>query len=98
MALTVQDLEATLEDERHLGYGYACSRDLSPSKATRLDRAVIAVANELDLDQEDLFEWSNSKHGRWLTDRIYGRNASISRATVRLEMSEKIIDDLRKGL
>jgi hypothetical protein len=66
--LTIQDLHETLADERHLGWGYAGRDRLAASKRDRLDRAVVAVANELGLDTETLFHWSNSKNGRWLID------------------------------
>lgn len=78
--LTVADLERTLTDDRHLGWGYAGIRNLDTATVTRTHEAVIAVANELGLDYERLFIWSNSKQGRWLAD--HGTQAS-SLATVR---------------
>lgn len=81
--LSVEDLHRTLEDERHLGFGYACCDVVTGSRAGRLDSAIVYVANELGLSYEDLFHWSNSKYGRWLADGVYGRDESPTRATVR---------------
>lgn len=92
--LTVTDLHNTLLDERHLGWGYACTDVLSDSIRSRLDRAIVGVANEEGLTYEELFTWSNSKEGRWLADAVYGRDANPSRATVRLRLSRKIVDEL----
>ena len=94
MTVTVIDLLDTLADERHLGHGYACTDVLSDSRRARLNHAVVGVANEEGLTRDELFTWSNSKHGRWLADRVYGNNAPISRATVRKELSRKIVDEL----
>lgn len=85
--LTVADLHATLEDERHLGWGYACTRDLGESVVARLDRNVVHVANELGLDYERLFHWANSKYGRWLTDGLWGRAERPTRETVRVYLN-----------
>jgi hypothetical protein len=89
--LTVDDLHATLADERHLGFGYACCDVLPPGKRERLDRAIVAVANQLELDRETLFHWSNSKHGRWLADAAYGRDEPATRATVRTLLNPEAV-------
>ncbi len=83
MTLTTTDLHETLADERHGGWGYACCSDLPRSKREPLDRAIIGVANEMNLDRERLFHWSNSKYGRWLYDAVYGNDKPPTRATVR---------------
>jgi hypothetical protein len=93
-ALTTADLEATLDDGRHLGFGYACSRDLAARTRARLDRAVVAVANELGLDAEQLFQWANSKGGRWLTDAVAGRDEAATRATVRKYLSADFVREI----
>ena len=90
MTLTLNDLDDTLSDERHLGFGYATASFLTTSLRERLDRNVVFVANESALTKEELFLWSNSKYGRWLVD-----TGSITRATVRDYLSRKIIDELR---
>ena len=91
-ALTVADLDATLADERHLGWGYASAGHFGDSKRARLDRAVVAVANELGLDYEGLFMWSNSKLARWCADEMHGR--SPSREAVRHYLNPTVIRDL----
>ena len=96
-ALTTSDLEAALGDERHLGFGYAISRDLGESRRKRLDRAVVRVANDLDLDAETLFHWANSKWGR-LVDGVYGRNESPSSETVRNYLNEKAVAEALDGV
>ena len=84
MTLTVDDLHRTLEDDRHLGWGYAeVAEYVHGRRREQLDRAIVAVANEQGLDYEILFHWSNSKHGRWLSDAVHGCNAPPTRATVR---------------
>lgn len=95
--LTVEDLHATLEDEDHLGFGYACCHDDLPAgKLRRLDAAIVAVANEEHLSHEDLFKWSNSKYGRWLADAVHGRDATPTRETVRQLLSAAICADLTR--
>lgn len=96
--LTVADLHATLEHEDHLGWGYACCHDLSESRLARLDKAIVAVANDLGLTTDELLIWSNSKHGRWLHDRVYGNDAPPTRATVRKELNAEIIAYLKNEL
>jgi hypothetical protein len=81
--LTLDDLEDCLNDEEHLGWGYAIRDNLSASRQARADKAVVAVANELGLTKRQLFHWTNSKYGRWMIDGMYGRDEGISRATVR---------------
>lgn len=98
--LTVEDLRATIADERHLGFGYACrAEDLSAAQAARVDRAVVAVANSLGLDRDDLFAWSNSMWGRWLHDGIQERDENpIGAPTVRRYLNAEIIAALKADL
>jgi hypothetical protein len=90
MPLTTTSLQNVLADERHLGFGYATSDVLPPSRRERLDRAVVAVANDLGLDEETLFHWTNSKYGRWLVDLVYGNDAPPTQATVPLAVEEAL--------
>jgi hypothetical protein len=94
MTLTVDDLRATLEDERHQGWGYACCDALPYGTRGRLDRAVVEVANELGLTADDLLAWSNSKYGRWLYDAVYGTGREPNRETVRELLSLKALERL----
>jgi hypothetical protein len=96
--LTTEDLTTALNDDRHQGWGYA-EADLigSTSKRERLDRVVVAVANELGMNAEQLFEWTNSKYGRWLTDDVHGCNASPSTPTVRRYLNAEALFVLAEG-
>lgn len=92
MTLTADDLNRTLADERHLGWGYQCCLDIeSATTRARLERAVVAVANEQQLDYERLFRWSNSKWGRWLYDGVRGCGEPPTRATVRRYLNERSV-------
>jgi len=88
--LTAADVAATLDDPRHEGWGYGCSvRYQVPEQVVAdLDAAVAAVANELRLTPEQLFQWSDSKHGRWLWDDVHGCDAPPTVETVRKHMNE----------
>lgn len=68
--LTIEDLHATLENPDHLGWGYACCEDLSERLRHNVDVVIVRLANEQGWRQSDLFHWSNSKHGRWLSDHL----------------------------
>lgn len=71
--LTTDDLNAALNDERHLGFGYATRRHLDDAELeARIDAAVIAEANAKQMTREQLFDWANSKNGRWLVDMCSG--------------------------
>lgn len=97
MILTLEDLDATLEDERHNGWGYATkSRGLVLGMEAKLDCAVIDVTNELGLDYEDLFRWADSKYGRWLVDHIGG--GIPTRTVVRQYLNQEAIDQLNKEM
>lgn len=94
IALTTADVERTLLDDRHLGFGYASSLHLPHALRARLDASVVAVANELGLDYEQLFAWSNSKYGRWLTGH---GPASVSLGVVRKYLNAEAIRVLAEG-
>lgn len=89
--LSMDDLDAALGSEDHLGYGYAISSDLPSRKRLALDHSVVAVANDLDLDAETLFHWTNSKWGRWLVDGVYGRDETPTKATVEKYLNPKAV-------
>jgi len=44
-----------------LGYGYLGNS----FRTEETDRYLVKAANKLDIAEEDLFEWCNSKYGRW---------------------------------
>jgi hypothetical protein len=93
MTLTAADVAATLDNPEHLGFGYARTRadGLPEATVTALDAAVAAVANELGLTAGQLFHWSNSKHGRWLTDAVWGRGEPATPATVREYLTARTV-------
>lgn len=93
------DLQMALEDDRHLGFGYATADVIgSASRRRSLDRAVVAVANEVGLDSETLFHWTNSKWGRWLVDGVHGRNEPPTRATVRAYLNPSAVAEALDGV
>lgn len=101
MKLTLTHLEEALGHEKHLGFGYA-TRDSLASPRTlgtlaKLDCAVVDVANELKLNFEELFHWTNSKYGRWLVDDVYGNDSPPTKATVRRNLNKKAVDVAMDG-
>lgn len=95
MTLRLDDLDAALDDDRHLGWGYSVKRHLSTRTAAKLDCAVIDVANELGLDYEELFLWANSKEGRWLVDKI-DDGANVLKINVRENLNAETIQTLKE--
>ena len=95
MTLVLDDLDAALEDGRHNGWGYLTSRHLRVRQAAALDIAVIDVANELGLNYEDLFSWTNSKNGRWLVDGIESDTKPTAKL-VREYLNEETMQRLRE--
>lgn len=87
--VTVADVERALQDERHLGWGYATKYHLPRSRRETLDLAVARVASELDLDAEALFAWTDSKSGRWLVDAASG--GRINRDLVRKFLNDETV-------
>lgn len=86
-ALTIADLERTLEDDRHNGYGFAQASTHRLSELTTAYSAVIWRANELGWDYEALFAWSNSRLARIFWDE---HTFSLTRA---LEMVRRPIEE-----
>jgi hypothetical protein len=96
--LTLADLDRALEDERHMGYGYAIASDLTPHKRERLNRAVIAVANQLGMNYQQLFEWTNSKYGRHLAGYVEHNELPASQESVRQYLHLNALRVLEAGL
>ena len=91
---TKEDVYEALNDDRHGGWGLATAAySLSDSIRERLYAAVAAVANELGLDEEDFFLWTNSKSARWLVDSI--PPSPPTRATVRKYLNVEAIERLQ---
>lgn len=73
--LTTADLDKMLNDDRWLGFGYLGGREIARQKGddiTAADQAALETANALGFDYEQLFEWANSKPGRWFADDMLG--------------------------
>ena len=75
--LTTDDLDRMTGDDRWLGFGYlgerrnhlAEGRDVSAA-----DHRALNEANAKALTYNELFEWANSKNGRWYGDCMFGAN------------------------
>jgi len=71
--LTVADLDAGLQRDDYLGFGYLGERrnffsTYGMSVVPQIEAAdtlVLFLANAHGYDAERLFEWANSKSGRW---------------------------------
>lgn len=77
MTLTVADFDKMTTNEKWLGFGYLGERRNaleSGRDTTAADESAIAEANRLGLTVEELFEWANSKNGRWYGDCWFGAN------------------------
>ena len=73
--LTVEDIEAYVENPDWLGYGYMGERSyLSDRVRNTADKALLRYANAQGWDLEHLNEWLNSKPGRHYGDLARGGN------------------------
>ena len=84
--LTPDLFDTWQNDDRWLGFGYIGARrnyllgdDTDPEIPTPdpqlvadADTAILARARELGWTADDLFEWANSKLGRWFGDYAFG--------------------------
>jgi hypothetical protein len=72
--LTLDDLEAGYDNENWAGFGYLGARRDGMAKASGraimadLDARVIAFANAEGWSLTDLFDFTDSKNGRWLAE------------------------------
>lgn len=79
LALTYNDLLNALQDERHLGNGYSIrSYTTDPRKVVAMDEMVILMANKEGWSLEDLFQFTNSKTGRWVVDAWLGGDKEMA--------------------
>ena len=68
-AITYQDLLDALLDERHLGNGYSIRNNTTdPRKIVAMDEMVVLMANKEGWTLEELFQFTNSKTGRYVVD------------------------------
>ena len=58
------------------GFGYIGERNRwlprSPDLVRWADDAILTVARNRGWDADRLFQWANSKHGRWFADEAFG--------------------------
>ena len=73
-APTITDLDNMTDDERWLGFGYLGERERCEDAelVTAVDALVIGYATRNGWNTDDLFEWANSKLGRWFGDSMFG--------------------------
>lgn len=81
--LTVEDLLAGYNNPEWNGHGYLAERRTAlestdpecppqPERVAQADAHVVAEANRLGWTRRDLFEWSDSRPGRFYGDAWFG--------------------------
>ena len=77
MTLTINHLDSMVHHPDWQGFGYLAERQRykseNPQFCEILDRVVLQRANELGLTESELFEWANSKRGRWYVSSMVRR-------------------------
>ena len=77
MVHTTADFDKMATKDEWLGFGYLGERKNQREMGrdtTEADEKAIAEANRLGLTDEELFDWANSKNGRWYGDCMFGSN------------------------
>jgi hypothetical protein len=70
--LTTADLDAMHEHEDWAGHGYLFERTYhDPEEVAAADYMILTFANEIGMTDHELFEWANSKAGRWFGDVVF---------------------------
>jgi hypothetical protein len=81
--LTVNDIHAGYSNPEWCGFGYLSTRNhalssidpecpAQPERVAQADARVIAEANQRSWTADDLFEWLNSRNGRYFGDLWFG--------------------------
>jgi hypothetical protein len=73
--LTLAEIDRGYDNPEWLGFGYLGERRHAAASirtVSTADKAVIRFANEEGWDEDQLFEWLNSKPGRWFGDLAFG--------------------------
>lgn len=69
--------------DEFLGFGYIGERrhftQWEGQAVREADAAILEAAAELGWDEDRLFQWANSKDGRWFADEAFGMR-SLARA------------------
>lgn len=79
--LTVNHIRCAYDREEWLGFGYLGERRSALGEEIDVslgDYVVIGHANENGWSEDDLFEWLNSKLGRWFGEQAF-RSGPVSR-------------------
>lgn len=73
---TVSEFNLMYLNEEWLGFGYLGERrNQTDDRLVRTaDVKAIDEANRLGLTHAELFDWANSKNGRWYGDCMFGNN------------------------
>jgi hypothetical protein len=77
-ALTVADIEAALENDEYLGFGYLSERRYALNAGRSIaagDALALELANGLGWTSDQFFTWLNSKNGRWFGELAFGNNS-----------------------
>lgn len=79
--LTIADLNAMTERDEWLGFGYLGERrnkliyyPADPALVAEADMKAVDDANQHGLTIDQLFDWANSKYGRWYGDCMFGNS------------------------
>jgi hypothetical protein len=77
MAHTTADFDKMTTKKEWLGSGYLGERATQREQGrdtSEADEKAIAEANRLGLTDAELFDWANSKNGRWYGDCMFGNH------------------------
>lgn len=77
MVHTTADFDKMTASPEWQGFGYLGERATQKEQSrdtTEADEKAIAEANRLGLTEAELFEWANSKNGRWYGDCMFGNH------------------------
>lgn len=80
---TTADFDKMMKNEMWLGFGYLGERrntltstdpecPARPDLVAKADAAAVAEANRLGLTDAELFDWANSRTGRYYGDCMFG--------------------------
>jgi hypothetical protein len=77
--LTTADFDNMHQADEYLGFGYIGGRrnhlaEGRTSEVAQADAKAIVAANKARLSYRELFEWANSKNGRWYADCMFGNH------------------------
>lgn len=77
MELTTETLNKMMQNDDWAGFGYVGERRNhldNTELVARADGMLLDHAESRQMTEEQLFQWANSKHGRWYGDCWFGAN------------------------